>query len=211
MRRHHGAARPRGSPPPPPPTGSAHAQLLAAATDQPTSATRDADNDRTGWYPDETNLSPALVTGGTFGQLFNTNVNGAVYGQPLVDDGQLLVNTENNYSYGLDPVTGAILWSRQYGAPPLASAIGCADLAPTMGITGTPVVDQATETEYLVVDAVRLGRLGPAGGLHARPQSRRRRRRGARIPRRDRGHGPERPVGHVQPHLRAPAPRPAAA
>ena len=151
-------------------TASDHSATLTASTDEPTSATRGADDDRTSWYPDETNLSPALVSGGTFGQLFDTNVNGAVYGQPLVDDNQLLVNTENNYAYGLDPVSGAILWSRQFGEPPLASAIGCADLAPTMGITGTPVVDQATETEYLVVDQYVSGDLGPAGGLHARPQ-----------------------------------------
>ena len=145
-----------------------HNATLTAATSEPTAATRDGDNERTGWYPDETNLSPALVSGGTFGQLFDTSVNGAVYGQPLVDDGQLLVDTENNYAYGLDPVSGAILWTRQFGSPPLASAIGCADLAPTMGITGTPVVDQATNTEYLVDDEYISGDSGPqADYMHA--------------------------------------------
>ncbi len=147
---------------------SRRADAQRVSTDETTSATRGADDDRTSWYPGETDLSPALVSGGTFGQLFDTNVNGAVYGQPLVDDGQLLVNTENNYSYGLDPVTGAILWSRQYGAPPLASDIGCADLTPTMGITGTPVIDQSTETEYLVVDQYVSGDSGPeADFMHA--------------------------------------------
>ena len=145
-----------------------HTATLTAATDESTAATRDADNSRTGWYPGETNLTPALVAGGTFGQLFNTAVNGAVYGQPLVDDGQLLVNTENNYAYGLDPVSGAILWTRQFGSPPEASDIGCADLAPTMGITGTPVVDQATNTEYLVDDEYVSGTSGPqVDYLHA--------------------------------------------
>jgi len=145
-----------------------HAATLTAASDEPTAATRDGNNQRTGWYPNETNLSPGLVSGGTFGKLFNTSVNGAVYGQPLVDDGQLLVNTENNYAYGLDPVSGTILWTRQFGSPPLASAIGCADLAPTMGITGTPVVDQATNTEYLVDDEYVSGNSGPqADYMHA--------------------------------------------
>jgi hypothetical protein len=145
-----------------------HTATLTAATSEPTAATRDGDNQRTGWYPDETNLSPALVAGGTFGQLFNTSVNGAVYGQPLVDDGQLLVDTENNYAYGLDPVSGAILWTRQFGPAPQASDIGCADLAPSMGITGTPVVDQATNTEYLVDDEYVSGTSGPqADYMHA--------------------------------------------
>ena len=145
-----------------------HRALLTASTSAATAATRGADANRTGWYPDQASLSPALVGGGTFGQLFNTAVNGAVYGQPLVDDNQLLVNTENNFAYGLDPVTGSILWSRQFGSPPLASAVGCADLAPTMGITSTPVVDQATNTEYLVDDEYVAGTSGPqAYYLHA--------------------------------------------
>ena len=93
------------------PSSVRHTATLTASTDEPTSATRGADGSRTSWYPGESNLGPALVGGGTFGQLFSTSVNGSVYGQPLVDDGQLLVNTENNVSYGLNPVTGAILWS----------------------------------------------------------------------------------------------------
>ena len=145
-----------------------HTATLTAATSEATSATRDGDNQRTGWYPGETNLTPSLVAGGTFGQLFSTTVNGSVYGQPLVDDGQLLVNTENNYAYGLDPVSGSILWSRQFGTPPDANAMGCADLAPTMGITGTPVVDQATNTEYVVDDEYLSGNSGPqAAYMHA--------------------------------------------
>ncbi len=124
-------------------------------------ATRDGNDYRTGWYPDQSNLTPGLVTGGTFGQLFKTAVNGSVYGQPLLDDGQILVNTENNYSYGLNPVTGKILWSRRYGTPALASELGCADLAPNMGITSTPVVNQATDTEYLVDDQYVSGNSGP--------------------------------------------------
>ena len=114
------------------------------------------------------NSAPALVGGGTFGQLFDTPVDGEVYGQPLVDDGQLLVNTENNYAYGLDPVTGAILWTREFGAPVLATDIGCADLTPTFGVTSTPVVDQSTDVEYLVDNEYVSGDSGPtAYYMHA--------------------------------------------
>ena len=135
-----------------------HARLRPRAAT--TSATRTPTTaDRVVSGPD--NLSPGPGDGGTFGQLFKTSVNGSIYGQPLVDDGQLLVNTENNYSYGLDPVSGEILWCRQFGSPALASGIGCADLAPNMGITGTPVVDQATDTEYLVDDEYVSGDSGP--------------------------------------------------
>ncbi len=135
----------------------------AGAVTSPTDgATRGADNDRTGWYPDQTDLSPGLVSGGTFGQLFKTAVNGEVYGQPLVDDGQLLVNTENNFAYGLDPVSGAISWTRQFGAPVQASDLGCADLTPTFGVTSTAVVDQSTNVEYLVDNEYVSGGSGPS-------------------------------------------------
>jgi hypothetical protein len=141
---------------------------LTAATDETTGATRGGDAGRTGWYSNQPNLNPSLVGGGSFGQIFSTSVNGAVYGQPLVDDNQLLVTTENNYVYGLDPLSGTILWTRSFGAPPLASAIGCGDLAPTMGSTGTPVVDQATNTEYLVNGEYITGTSGPqAYYMHA--------------------------------------------
>ncbi len=148
---------------------SGAAPSRASAVSSPADgATRGGDDYRTGWYPDQANLTPGLVTGGTFGQLFKTAVNGSVYGQPLLDDGQILVNTENNYSYGLNPVTGAILWSRHYGTPALASQLGCADLAPNMGITSTPVVDQATDVEYLVDNEYVSGSSGPqAYYMHA--------------------------------------------
>ena len=103
-----------------------------------------------------------MVSGGTFGQLFKTPVNGEVYGQPLVDDGQLLVNTENNFAYGLDPVSGAILWTRQFGTPVQASNIGCADLTPTFGVTSTAVVDQSTDVEYVVDNEYVSGDSGPS-------------------------------------------------
>ena len=42
---------------------------------------------RNGWYPDEPTLSPATVTGGNFGQLFNASVDGQVYAQPVIAKG----------------------------------------------------------------------------------------------------------------------------
>jgi hypothetical protein len=149
-------------------TGLAVSAPAGATTSATDGATRGADNYRSGWYPDQTNLSPALVSGGTFGQLFDASVNGEVYGQPVVDDGQLLVNTENNYAYGLDPVSGTILWTRQFGAPVLAANIGCADLTPSFGVTSTPVIDQATNVEYLVDNEYISGGSGPtAYYMHA--------------------------------------------
>ncbi len=103
----------------------------------------------TGWYPDQSDLSSVVVPGGTFGQLFSAPVDGQVYAQPLVADGTLLVATENDKAYGFDPVSGAQRWSVDLGTPFNASDVACNDLVPTVGVTGTPVVDPATHTEYM--------------------------------------------------------------
>src|SRR3982074_3414408 len=107
-----------------------------AHPDVPTAAKDDL---RTGWYPDQTTLTPGLVSGGTFGQQFSAPVAGQVYAQPLVANNTLLVATETNNIYGLDPGNGARRWSRNLGTPWNPADVGCADLTPSIGITGTPV------------------------------------------------------------------------
>lgn len=118
-----------------------------AGAAEPVTASNDAL--RTGWYPDEPGLEPATVGGGKFGQLFETPIKGQVYAQPLVADGTLLVVTEEDRAYGLDPVTGAVKWEKQVGEPfPAAEIPGCTDLEPDVGITGTPVIDPETGIAY---------------------------------------------------------------
>ncbi|MDQ1460364.1 MAG: hypothetical protein QOI08_1848, partial [Actinomycetota bacterium] len=68
--------------------------------------TNNRDAARTGWYPDQPGLSPAVVGGGSFGQEFSAAVDGQVYAQPVLAGGTLLVATQNNKVYGLDPNTG---------------------------------------------------------------------------------------------------------
>jgi outer membrane protein assembly factor BamB len=122
--------------------------ILLAGTAQAAPVGRDADLRRSGWYPDQPGLSPQVVSSGSFGQLFSTPVVGQVYGQPLVFQGTLLATTQANWIYGLDPVTGAVLWSRNVGTPWNSSDLGCADISPVIGITATPVIDDATGIAY---------------------------------------------------------------
>jgi hypothetical protein len=112
-------------------------------------ATASADTLRTGWDPAEPALTPAAVTGSNFGQLFATKVTGQVYAQPLLVGGTLVVSTEDDWVYGLDPATGAIRWSDNLGPTWPSSTIGCADLAPNIGNTSTGTYDPATGTVYL--------------------------------------------------------------
>jgi PQQ-like domain len=111
-----------------------------------------ADNLRTGWYPDEPSLTPALVSGGSFKQAFNKALVGQIYAQPLTANGTLLVVTEDNMVYGLEPTTGNVVWSKQVGTPVNATEtkIECTDLKPHIGITGTPVIDTEHGIAYFV-------------------------------------------------------------
>ncbi|MFL5883567.1 MAG: hypothetical protein ACJ77M_00715, partial [Thermoleophilaceae bacterium] len=120
------------------------------------------DDLRTSWYPDQASLTPQLVTGGTFGRLFSAPVDGQVYAQPLMSNGTLFVATESDWIYGLDPVTGAQQWARNVGTPWNPADVGCADLTPTIGITGTPVIDGATHTAYFFAKTYASGTSGPA-------------------------------------------------
>ena len=108
-----------------------------------------SDNSSTGWYPNEPLLSPSNVTGGKFGEVFDTQLNGQVYAQPLVSQPTVLAVTENDYAYGLNSTTGAIQWTDYFGpqANPVLN-IGCADVGSSLGITGTPVIDPSTGTAY---------------------------------------------------------------
>ncbi len=117
-----------------------------------------ADSSVTGWYPNEPKLSPANVTSGDFGEIFDTQLIGQIYAQPLVSQPTVLAVTENDYAYGLNSTTGAIEWQDSFGTPddPLAN-IGCGDVGSDLGITGTPVIDSATDTAYFVVDNEEAG------------------------------------------------------
>ena len=126
--------------------------------------TNSSEDLRTGWYPGESAITPELVDGGTFGQEWSASVEGQVYAQPLLDGSTLLVATERNHVYGLDPADGDEIWSvtLPHGTPWNPKDIGCADLTPAIGVTSTPVIDTATNTAYLTHKTYVSGSSGPA-------------------------------------------------
>ena len=113
---------------------------------------------RTGWDANEPALTPAQVASASVGQLFVTNLPKVVgnrqsglqpqqvYAQPLIADGYLIIATEENRVYGLNPVTGAIRWSHDLGPSWPVSTIDCHDLVPDIGVTSTPVYDPSNKT-----------------------------------------------------------------
>lgn len=130
----------------------------------------------------ETALTLANVNPTSFGKLFSLPVDGTVYAQPLyvpnlkMSDGLfhnvLFVATENDSVYAFDadsnsdanasPIWQVSLLTAAHGAGAGATAVpytdtGSPDVAPTVGITGTPAINLASNTIYLVANTKENG------------------------------------------------------
>ncbi len=79
-------------------------------------------------------------------------LDGQIYGEPLVEDGRVIVATENNTVYALAANTGAVMWSTHIAAPVPSADLPCGDIGPTVGITSTPVIDPARHEIFVVDD-----------------------------------------------------------
>jgi outer membrane protein assembly factor BamB len=103
-----------------------------------------ADLARTGYVagaPDPQRLS----------SLWKQRLDGAVYAEPLVVGGRVIVATEHDTLYALDARTGHVRWNTNVGTPVPQSALPCGDIFP-LGITGTPVYDPQTGLVFAVAE-----------------------------------------------------------
>ncbi|MDQ6884583.1 MAG: choice-of-anchor D domain-containing protein [Candidatus Dormibacteraeota bacterium] len=92
----------------------------------------------------------AEPTATSISHIWSAGLDGQVYAEPLMVGSMVLIATENNTVYALDAGTGHVLWeNNSLGAPVPATSFVCGNIDP-VGITGTPVVDTATGTMYVV-------------------------------------------------------------
>jgi hypothetical protein len=84
-------------------------------------------------------------------------LDGQVYGEPLVTGGRVFVATENDTVYALAADNGTVLWHTHVATPVPSSDLPCGDISPTVGITGTPVVDAARGEVFAVADELVSG------------------------------------------------------
>ena len=80
------------------------------------------------------------------------SLDGQLYGEPLVSGGQVFVATENDTVYALSATTGSLVWSTHLGQAVPSSMLPCGDISPTVGITGTPVIDETRAEVFVVAD-----------------------------------------------------------
>jgi hypothetical protein len=106
--------------------------------------------------PTGTNLSPAVAAWTSAG------LDGQIFGEPLVVSGRVVVATENDTIDELAADTGAVLWSTHVGTAVPSGNLPCGDISPLVGITGTPVIDQARGEVFAVTDET----AGGSGAQH---------------------------------------------
>ena len=83
--------------------------------------------------------------------LWKQSLDGAVYAEPLVLAGQVIVATENDTLYALDEHSGRVQWRTSVGTPVPLSDLPCGNIDP-LGITGTPIYDPQTGLVFAVAE-----------------------------------------------------------
>ena len=125
-------------------TPQRHPSPTAASTSSTDWTTYHRDNLRTGYIantPDPHSL----------GKLWGMQLDRAVYAEPLVVGTHVIVATEGDSLYALDPMTGSVQWRTNVGSPVPLSSLPCGNIDP-LGITGTPVYDPATGLVFAVAE-----------------------------------------------------------
>ncbi len=126
------------------------------------------DNYRSGVNQNETTLTPSNVNATQFGRKAVFPVQGFVYAQPLyvpnvtiggTSHNVVFIATEHDQVYAFDVNSGQQLWhnnllvnvtSLLVTSTVSSNDVGCSDMVPEIGITGTPVIDTASNTMYFV-------------------------------------------------------------
>src|SRR6266849_2609080 len=103
-----------------------------------------ANNQRTGYIP--STPDPHRLS-----KIWGTQLDGSVYAEPLVVGNRVIVATEGDSLYALNPTTGSVQWHTHVGSPVPQSLLPCGDIDP-LGITGTPVYDPVTGLVFAVAE-----------------------------------------------------------
>ena len=156
---------------------SKKATAILGVTDLAVVGTFHNDGARSGADTHEFALTTANVNTASFGKLFSCPVDGSIYAQPLWISNLAFNGTQHNviivatqhdsvYAFDADSAPCVTLWHASlldaaHGATPGETSVpsgtsntligsGYGDVKPEIGVTGTPVIDAASNTLYVV-------------------------------------------------------------
>ncbi|OCL10625.1 WSC-domain-containing protein [Glonium stellatum] len=139
--------------------------ILAVHSHDSTDTLMDGDSAQSGYLPNH-NMDPTVISGGSFGQMWQYKAaipSGSpqdqfyakllVYTPSTLGRQIVLAFSEANRIYILDAVNGTLIAKRDLsleGESPfqVADLPSCNDIGQNIGITGTPVIDPSTDTIY---------------------------------------------------------------
>jgi len=141
--------------------------------------TSNYNNERNNWNPNETVLTPSVLSSKSFGKIGSLPVDGQIYAQPLYLSGLQIPGasardvvytaTMHNSLYAFDanaPQSTSPLWTVNLGNSVPSSAIpNYSDIVPEIGILGTPVIDPGRGAIYVVAETFEDG--APVFRIHA--------------------------------------------
>lgn len=143
-----GASSGSGSPPPPSVRSAPTTPIQPTTSPLPAGPadwiTFGHDNTRTG-------AAQGITRPGTLSTAWRAQLDGAVYGQPLLLGETVLAATENDSVYGLARSDGHVLWHTALGKPQVRSELPCGNISP-LGITSTMAYDPATGSLFALAE-----------------------------------------------------------
>jgi hypothetical protein len=77
----------------------------------------------------------------------------------------VIIASQQNIVRVVDGLSGQLLYSRTLDPPFQASDSDCGDISPTIGITGTPIIDPSTDIMYFFSKGYKNAATGPINTL----------------------------------------------
>jgi hypothetical protein len=77
----------------------------------------------------------------------------------------VIIASQKNIVRVIDGISGQLLFSRTLDPPFQASDSSCGDISPTIGITGTPIIDPSTDIMYFFSKGYKNAATGPVNTL----------------------------------------------
>ncbi|KAF8855141.1 hypothetical protein BDZ45DRAFT_676433 [Acephala macrosclerotiorum] len=136
-----------------------------------TDSWQDADPPQSGYLPNH-NIDPTAVASNltiAWSKTYNTNevfyAKPLVYTPPGAPNEYVITVSNQNIVRVIDGFTGNIVNTRTLDAPFASTDTQCGDIPNTVGITGTPIIDTATDIMYFFSKGYKNGQAGPQGTI----------------------------------------------